>query len=274
MENTGTYPLELNCFLDEHGVWQCLENALQIKRSMGVVRGKNDKADSKTIALYAYRFVDKLKPYHLPAKAIMRLKVLFAQRERLVNMHRQIQLGLQSLQGYAKELTSDIREQNEALLNKLATQIKDIDKALKMSLEEDAGLHAKAKQMQSVPGIGLQTMVYMLIITKGMQAFDGCRKFACYSGCAPFDHRSGTSIRGKSKVHFMANRKMKSLLHMAALNAVHYDEELKAYYQRKLSEGKNALSVLNAVRNKLISRVFSVVKRQEQYREDYHKVVA
>jgi transposase len=274
MENTGTYSLELNCFLEEHGVWQCLENALQIKRSMGVVRGKTDKADSKIIALYAYRFYDQLKKYELPCKALLRLKVLFAQRERLVNVHKQIQLGLQSLQGYDKELTKDISEQNEALLVSLTAQIKDIDKSLKLCLKENASLHVKAQQMQSVPGIGLQTLVYMLIITKGMQAFDGARKFACYSGCAPFDHSSGTSVRGKSKVHFMANRKMKSLLHMAALNAVHYDEELKAYYQRKLSEGKNALSVLNAVRFKLISRVFSVVKRGETYQEEYYKLVA
>src|SRR5215217_3089187 len=55
MENTGMYSMELNCFLQEKGIWQCLENALQIERSMGVTRGKSDKADSKVIALYAYR---------------------------------------------------------------------------------------------------------------------------------------------------------------------------------------------------------------------------
>lgn len=115
MENTGLYNLQLNCFLHERRIWQCLENALQIKRSMGVVRNKNDKADSKTIALYALRFTDKLKPYILPDKALQRLRALFAQRERLVNMHRQLQLGFQSLKGYAKELVGDIIKQNAVL---------------------------------------------------------------------------------------------------------------------------------------------------------------
>src|SRR5215203_2067744 len=82
MENTGIYSLALNCFLHGRGIWQCLENALQIKRSMGVIRGKNDKADSKTIALYAFWFMDKLKPYLFPGKALLRLKALFGQRER------------------------------------------------------------------------------------------------------------------------------------------------------------------------------------------------
>jgi transposase len=274
MENTGIYSLELNCFLHEHRIWQCLENALQIKRSMGVVRGKNDKADSKTIALYAYRFLDKLKQYNFPGKVLLRLKALFAQRERLVNMHRQVQLGMESLGGYGKELIADISKQNEALLENLASQIKDLDSALKECLKQDAALQQKAELMQSVPGIGLQTAVYMLIVSKGMQSFDSPRQFACYSGCAPFEHQSGVSVRGKSKVHFTSNRKIKSLLHMAALSAMAFNGELKAFYKRKVEAGKNKMSVINAVRFKLICRVFSVVKRGELYQSDYNKLVA
>ena len=119
MENTGQYSLELNHFLHERGIWQCVENALQIKRSMGVMRGKSDKTDSKTIALYAYRFSDQLKQYVLPGKVLQRLRALFAQRERLVDMHRQLRLGVQSLKGYAGELVRDIAEQNEVLLKTL-----------------------------------------------------------------------------------------------------------------------------------------------------------
>jgi transposase len=274
MENTGLYSLELNFFLHEKGIWQSMENALQIKRSMGVVRGKTDKADAKVIALYAYRFSDQLKPFILPTKALQRLRILFAQRERLVDMHRKLQLGMQSLNAYAKELTKDVCKQNANLLKTLAAQIKVIDKALKESLKEDPDLKQKAELIQSVPGVGLQTAVYLLIVSRGMQAFDSPRQLACYSGCAPFEHRSGVSIRGKSKVHFIANRKMKMLLHMAALNAITFNEELKQYYQRRISEGKNAMSVINAVRFKLICRIFSVVKRGEGFQKDYPKIAA
>jgi transposase len=237
MENTGIYSLELNCFLHDKGIWQCLESALQIKRSMGVMRGKTDKADCKTIALYAYRFCDQLKQYILPGKTLQRLRALFAQRERLVGMHRALQLAVQSLKGYEKALVKDIHKQNETLLKNLASQIKTIDEALKQCLKEES-LQTTAKHIQSVPGIGLQTTAYVLIVTRGMQAFDTARQFACYSGCAPFEHSSGVSVRGKTKVHFIANRKMKSLLHMAAINAITFDGQLKAYYQRKVAEGK------------------------------------
>ena len=274
MENTGMYSLELNCFLNEKGIWQSMENALQIKRSMGVVRGKTDKADSKIIALYAYRFIDKLKPYVLPTGTLLRLRALFVQRERLVSMHSQLLVANQSIKSYPTELVKDIQGQNEKLLKNLAIQIKGIDKSLKECLQQDKELQHKAKLIQSVPGIGQQTAAYLLIVSQGMKSFATARQFACYSGCAPFGHQSGTSIRGKTRVHFIANRKMKMLLHMAAMNAITFNEELKTYYQRKVAEGKNPMSVLNAVRFKLICRIFSVVKRNEEYQKEYRKIAA
>lgn len=274
MENTGMYSLELNCFFHEKSIWQSMENALQIKRSMGVVRGKSDKADCKTIALYAYRFYDKLKPYVLPGNTLLRLRALFSQRERLVSIYKQLLVGNQSMKGYAKELVMDIQSQNEKLLNDLTVQIKTIDKSLKECLQQDEELQRKAKLIQSIPGIGQQIAAYVLIVSRGMESFSTPRQFACYSGCAPFEHSSGTSVRGKTKVHFLANRKMKMLLHMAAINAITFNEELKTYYQRKVAEGKNPMSVLNAVRFKLICRIFSVIKRNEEYQKDYKKIAA
>lgn len=274
MENTGMYSLELNCFLDEKGIWQSLENALQIKRSMGVLRGKTDKADCKTIAWYAYRFCDSLKQYRLPGATLLRLKALFSQRERLVSMHRQVQVGNQSMQGYPPNLIEDIQKQNEALLKNLSLQIKESDKAINECLKEDAALQRKSKLIQSIPGIGQQIAAYVLIVSRGMESFATARQFACYSGCAPFEHSSGTSIRGKTKVHFLANRKMKMLLHMAAINAITFNKEIKSYYQRKIAEGKNPMSVLNAVRFKLICRIFSVVKRNEEYQKEYKRIAA
>jgi len=91
------------------------------------------------------------------------------------------------------------------------------------------------------------------------------RKLACYCGVAPFEYSSGSSVRGKTKVHYMANKKLKCNLHMASLTAVKLDADLKAYYERKVAEGKNKMSVLNAVKNKLLVRVIAVVNKQQDY---------
>ena len=63
----------------------------------------------------------------------------------------------------------------------------------------------------------------------------------------------------------MANTTLKAVLHMASLSAVRYDYQLKEYYERKVAEGKKKMSVLNAVKAKLIHRIMSVVQRKEKY---------
>ena len=84
-------------------------------------------------------------------------------------------------------------------------------------------------------------------------------------GVAPFEYSSGTSIKKKSKVHSMANKKLKCYLHMASLTAVKCDPDLKLYYERKVAQGKNKMSVLNAVKNKLLARIVSCVNNKKMY---------
>jgi transposase len=120
-----------------------------------------------------------------------------------------------------------------------------------------------------VPGVGKITAANVIIASGELERISEAKKFACYSGVAPFEHRSGSSIRGKTRVSKMANMSIKRLLHLAAMSAIQCCEELKIYYHRKLAEGKNKMSALNAVRNKLISRIFACLKRQRMYQKTY-----
>ena len=52
---------------------------------------------------------------------------------------------------------------------------------------------------------------------------------------------------------------------MASLSAIKFDADLKLYYERKVAEGKNKMSVLNAVKNKLLARVVAVVNKRQDY---------
>lgn len=60
---------------------------------------------------------------------------------------------------------------------------------------------------------------------------------------------------------------MKRLLHLSAMIASHSDNELRNYYQKRLDEGKHRMEVLNIIRNKIVARVFAVVKRGTPYVE-------
>jgi transposase len=119
--------------------------------------------------------------------------------------------------------------------------------------------------LQSVPGVGKQTAINLIVYTNCFTSFNDWRKFACYAGVAPFEYSSGSSIRGKKKVNHLANKKLKSLLNMAALSAKRNDKELHDYFERKVQEGKNKMLVLNALRCKVLSRSFAVIKRKSPF---------
>ena len=137
-------------------------------------------------------------------------------------------------------------------------------------LAKDEDLDAKNKLVQSVPGIGLITAAHVLVYTCAFKKIKTPREFASYAGVAPFGRQSGTSIKGKPKVSNMANKTMKTLLHLCAMTARSCDEEIKAFYERKIAEGKEKMLVMNAVRNKLIHRVFACVNQGRPYFKNYY----
>lgn len=128
--------------------------------------------------------------------------------------------------------------------------------------------------MVSVPGIGPVIATELLITTNEMQTISDPKKLACHAGVAPFEYRSGTSIRGKTKVSHQARKRLKALIHLGAMSAIQVKGELQDYYRRKTGEGKHAMLVLNAVRNKLIHRVCAVVRRGKKYNKKYTPTLA
>jgi len=143
--------------------------------------------------------------------------------------------------------------------------LKNLEAKIIDIVNEDDNLKLLFKLITSVVGIGFVTAINLLIHTNGFTVMNDTRKLACYCGVAPFEYSSGSSIRGRTKVHYMANKKLKCNLHMASLSAVKLDADLKAYYERKVAEGKSKLSVLNAVKNKLLARVVAVVNKRQEY---------
>ncbi len=123
--------------------------------------------------------------------------------------------------------------------------------------------------MQSIPGIGPQTSMMLILTTNGFREFPTWRKMACYSGCAPFEYSSGTSVRGRTKVHTYADKKLKSNLYLCVLNNLKNSAEMKQYYERKKEEGKHSMLIINNLKCKLLSRIYAVVKRETPYVDTY-----
>ena len=113
----------------------------------------------------------------------------------------------------------------------------------------------------------------MIAYTHNFTKFENARKFCCYCGIAPFENSSGTSLKGRTKVNPLANKMIKSLLNMGAMAAARNNTEFKSYYNNRVEKGHNKMSTLNIIRNKIVFRAFSVVKRGSPYL-NLHKFAA
>ena len=266
MEHTGVYTLELCVFLEKQAIDYLIESALRIKRSLGIRRGKDDKADSKDIALYIYKNHKDLKISKLPAKELVRLKSLLTFRALLVKQRTAQKNAANSYKKmpdeYALEL---IVEQSQQLIKTLDEQIKVLEKQMKQIIEENEPLLVLYDLVVSVKGIGLIIGVTMLVYTNGFTAFDNARKFACYIGIAPFKEESGKATNSVAKVSALGHKKIKALIGNGVNAAIQHDPQIRAYYKRKLAEGKNEFKVKNAIKNKLIAHIFATVKRGTPY---------
>lgn len=269
MEHTGVYTIPLCAFLQEQEFDYVLDSALRIKRSLGIKRGKDDKADSKDIARYIYLNRKELKTSALPARILIELKNLLAYRRRLIKKLHAIKVGARETNAFSLKSSSMdwIMEESNDLIAILKDKIQKTEKAIQKLVETDPEIKKAFELATSVKGIGLITALQIIIHTNCFKAFESARQFACYVGIAPFHRKSGTSLNIQAKVSPLGHKKLKALLTNGVMSAIQNDKELKAYYERKVAQGKIKYKVLNAVKNKLISRVFATVKRGTPYVE-------
>jgi transposase len=266
MENTGRYNWALYEALKEtvHKVF--VVSPLHLKKSMGLVREKNDKTDAIRIAAFIKKNHAELPQWKPCSQVVQKLKILLTERSSRIKTRAQL---LKQQYDYAKmkHLEMDkylmkLNKQQQVFINK---QLVEIERTIELLIKADEQLHNQSTLMRSIPGVGKVLCWMMLAKTECFQTITEPRKMACYCGVVPFANRSGTSVKGKYRVSSYADKAIKATLHLAAMSAIRLKNDLREYYLRKLAQGKNKMSALNAVRNKIIHRIFAVVKKQMPY---------
>lgn len=149
----------------------------------------------------------------------------------------------------------------ENIISTLKDEVHELEREIRSVIMANKELKKTFELITTVKGIGFIVASFLIVYTCNFTRFENWRKFACYSGIAPFEYQSGTSVHARTQVSSIANQQMKRLLHLATMTAIHFDAELHNYYVRRQAEGKSKMATINIVRNKLIARVFAIVKR-------------
>lgn len=264
-ENTGIYSLNLSMFLSQYGYSYTILNGLDLKRSLGIQRSKSDQVDAKNIAQYVYERKERIKLYQMPSNTLQKLKKLLSFRERLVKENTAYKNRLKEYQQFlCKDDYELIFEAHLQLIEQFSKQISKVEQKMLKLIQQDEKLFKQFNLINSIKSVGPQTALTMIVLTNGFSQFDNWRQFASYAGTAPFPNQSGT-FNGRTKVSNLANKRIKTLLSSCATSAIKHNVEMKIYYQRRIEQGKNHMSTINVIRNKIIARIFAVVKRQAPY---------
>jgi len=269
MENTGRYNWNLFEVLDATKGKVYVISPLHLKKSIGLTRGKNDKIDALRICNFIEKNYQEIPQWKPAPQAIKKIKILLTERASRIKMKKQLatqqhDYKIMKSVGLDKQLL----KLNINLIKNIEIQICSIEMDIEKIISNDQKLREQQKLIKSVPGVGKVLSWMLLSKTEGFTSITDPRKMACYSGVVPFDFQSGTSIRKRPGVSMLADKTMKSTLHLGAMSAIRHSNDLRTYYLRKVEEGKNKMSVLNAIRNKIIHRVFAVIKNQIPYQKD------
>jgi transposase len=272
MEHTGLYSYQLEKFLHQNGISFTKVSALAIKRSLGLVRGKSDKIDARRIARYAFEKQDCLTADQPASENLTMLQRLHSTRERLVKTRASYITAVnEEKEAYQLKQTDSVIAIQLKVIKSLDQQIQKLEDEIQAIIQMDKDVNKNHSLLQSVKGVGPVVSLATIIKTGNFTRITHPKKFACFCGTAPFEHISGSSIRGKTKISSLRDKKMKTLLDLAAKSAIQYDEELREYYMKRLTIGKSKKSTRNIIRNKIIYRMFAVIKRQTPYQE--HRIV-
>ncbi len=253
-------------------IWR--ESALQIKRSMGVRKGKDDKADSLMIAEYALRHMDKAVIYETPSPVIRELKALLQYRHKLVQEKTEKEVRTSHLEDTAaksKSMSFILRDARKSI-KALEKSIKQCEQQILGLIKGDEELARNYAHIVSVSGIGIVNATAIIAYSNNFKGITTANRMASYYGIAAFRDTSGTSVDKKAYVKCYSNSLLKAYLTQAAEWAVRENGIYHDYYLRLKEKGKPYGIIINNVRNKLIHLVFSLVGNDTDYEQNHEYI--
>jgi len=156
-------------------------------------------------------------------------------------------------------------------LKHLRAEIELLEQELEKIVKEQQGdLYARLK---TIPGIGSKTAALLIVSTDGFKHFESNGQVSSYFGLAPTERSSGSSIRGKSRISKIGNKKVRNHLFMCSFTACKCNPQCKSQYERIVNKGKSKKLALIAVANKLVKQAYGIAKSELAYDPDYRSVL-
>lgn len=259
MEHTGSYSMAIAEWLHKKKIAFCLLHPIDVKNACSRGRNKTDVVDSQFIADYIYTLREKLTPSIPEPTDIKRMRELRSERNLCVRT-RTAYICQKKTKTDSKAIAR-IEKQIASINNHISL----VEAEIRKVIEADKNLNANYKLLTSIPGVGFVNAINTLIATGNFTRFQTSRQYAKFCCVSPLTIQSGTSVNGGDHVSKKGHNELKAALSEAARSASIHDSQIRNYYIRKKEQGKSHGCIMNAIKFKLICRMFAVIRRQQPY---------
>jgi transposase len=266
MEATGYYHYRLAQYLYKQKVLVSVVNPLSVKRfiQMKLAKVKTDKSDAKAICEYGQMnevpLYTALTDVQSECLQLFRLLDNYLKKRTATKnkLHGEDTLGIPSKFVY-RSLNRDLKHLNK--------EVKGIEGRLLELVKQDQ--QEQLTLLKSIPGLGTKTSLFLIVVTDGFSKFEKSSQLCSYVGITPTIRQSGSSVRGKSRISKVGNKKLRNLLFLCAFSACKHNKACRELYERIVNKGKSKKLALIAVSNKLLKQAFAIAKSGRPYDENF-----
>ena len=262
MESTGVYGEELAEHLHDRGFKVSIVNPARIKgfAQSELIRSKTDKVDASLIA----RFCAAMRPslWTPDPEEIRELRSLVRRIDALLNMRQQ---ELNRLGVSNDILKKSIRK----LIRYIDKEIDALKKEINRRIDDDPGLRDKRKLLESIPGVGEATIHIVLSHFASVENFPNPKRLASFLGIAPRHYRSGSSVRGRTRMSKVGRCSLRKAFYMPAVVALRYNPVIAEIKLKLTKAGKHNMLIIGAAMRKLVHIIYGVLKNKIPFDPNY-----
>lgn len=254
LEATGAYGDDLAMALVSSGHMVSMVNPSQIAAfgKSELLRTKTDQVDAELIARFCIAM--RPAPWTPPPPELRELQALVRRLDALVEMRAEEKLRLQT------SASAGVSRSVQEMLTFLDHKISELEAAIRDHFDQHPGLKGQRDLLISIPGIGESTAAVILAEIRNWEAFTSARQLVAYSGLAPQERTSGSSVRGKTRICKIGNGRLRRALYMPALSARRYNQAAIDLFERMTAKGKTSMQAIAAIMRKLLVWSFGVLK--------------
>lgn len=206
-----------------------------------------------------------------PPDVYHELRQRLVARDALIEMRQQARNHRHALLQWPVQIAS-VKEHLNGVIADLDRRIETVEREIAEVLAHGTWAES-AILLQTINSIGPLTTAWLLVLTLNFEACPSAAAAVAYAGLAPMLRQSGKSVRGRPQIGHGGNKRLRTALYLATLNAARFNPVIRAFYDRLRAAGKPPKVARCAAARKLLQIAWAVVHSGERFDPNYGRQV-